>query len=147
MTIQRRWVKRYMGAVQDREALNNWPSNSSKQPCCRFCKRLLPKHTHVVAQLQEHFVNNPAHGTTNGLMHLIPQKCVASGGVPSKELAEAVEYYSGDLPHPRVFLLSMRFGQGSGNALMTPRNYQVVYLKSIVIVVEYNFPTSNLYYK
>ena len=59
--------------------------------------------SHVVAQLQECFVNNPAHGTTNGLMHLIPKKCVASGGVPSKELAEAVEYYSGDLPHPSVF--------------------------------------------
>ena len=59
--------------------------------------------SHVVAQLQEHFVNNPAHSTTNGLMHLILQKCVASGGVPSKELAEAVEYYSGDPPHSRVF--------------------------------------------
>ena len=36
-------------------------------------------------------------------MHRIPQKCVASDGVPSKELAEAVEYYSGDLPYPRDF--------------------------------------------
>lgn len=58
--------------------------------------------SHVVAQLQERFIDNPAHSTTNGLMHLIPQKCVASGGVP-KELAEAVEYYSNDLPYPRVF--------------------------------------------
>lgn len=59
--------------------------------------------SHVVAQLQERFVDNPAHSTTNGLMHLIPQKCVVCGEVPSKELAEAVKYYYDDLPHPHVF--------------------------------------------
>ena len=59
--------------------------------------------SHVVSELQDRFVNNPAHDTTCGLLQLLPQKCTASNGVLSKQLSEAVQYYSDDLPHPIAF--------------------------------------------
>ena len=56
----------------------------------------------MVVKLQERFINNPAHDTAYGLMHLTPQKCTVDDSVPPK-LTEAVEYYSDDLPHPIIF--------------------------------------------
>ena len=102
--------------------------------------------SHVVAQLQERFIDNPAHSTTNGLMHLSPKNVRLVVGCPKNWLKQ-LSTIPMTSHTPVFFLLSMRFGQGSGNALMTPRNYQVAFLKSTVIVVQYSFQTYNLYYK
>ena len=40
--------------------------------------------SHVVVQLQEHFIDNPGHDTTCGLMYLLPQKCIDEDGVPPR---------------------------------------------------------------
>ena len=59
--------------------------------------------SHVIVQLQERFIDNPAHDTICGLMYLLPQKCIDDDDVPPEQLTSTVEYYSDDLPHPLMF--------------------------------------------
>ena len=57
--------------------------------------------SHVVAELDERFVNNPAHEIALGLLYLLPMcsEVESEDGIP-KELSEAVDLYKDDLPHP-----------------------------------------------
>ena len=58
--------------------------------------------SHVVAEMEARFVDNPAHKLAIGLLYLLPTKCVSLSRdiiVPS-ELEEAVSI---DLPNPAMF--------------------------------------------
>ena len=57
--------------------------------------------SHIVAELEERFVNNPSQGIVTGLLNLLPTECVQvqqDAGIPD-DLASAVELFKGDLPH------------------------------------------------
>ena len=57
--------------------------------------------SHVISQLQDRFVDNPAHSTALSLLYLLPSKCIhlESGGTLQTELAQAANLYTEDLPH------------------------------------------------
>ena len=57
--------------------------------------------SHVVSQLEDRFVDNPAHSIALGLLHLLPSECVRveSDGILPTELAQAADLYKEDLPH------------------------------------------------
>ena len=54
--------------------------------------------SHVISQLEDHFVDNPAHSIALGLL---PCECVRveSGDILPSELAQAADLYKEDLPH------------------------------------------------
>ena len=61
--------------------------------------------SHVVAELEDRFVNNPTHTIVQGLFYLLPSQCVNlhnDGDLPA-ELNQAVEFYKHDLPHSVMF--------------------------------------------
>lgn len=61
--------------------------------------------SHIVAELEERFVNNPSQGIVTGLLNLLPSECVQveqDAGIPD-DLASAVELFKGDLPHDVMF--------------------------------------------
>ena len=61
--------------------------------------------SHVVAEMEARFVNNPAHKLAIGLLYLLPTKSVSLSHdivVPS-ELKEAIQFFSSDLPNTVVF--------------------------------------------
>ena len=58
--------------------------------------------SHVVAEMEARFVNNPAHKLAIGLLYLLPTKCMSLSLVPS-ELKEAIQFFSSDLPNPVRF--------------------------------------------
>ena len=61
--------------------------------------------SHVVSQLEDRFVNNPAHKSAIGLLNLLPSECVKlpdNSEIPP-ELAEVVSTYDIDLPNPSMF--------------------------------------------
>ena len=61
--------------------------------------------SHVVAEMEARFIDNPAHKLAIGLLYLLPTKCVSLPCdviVPS-ELEEAVRFFSLDLPNPVMF--------------------------------------------
>ena len=57
--------------------------------------------SHVISQLQQTFVDNPAHSIALGLSCLLQSKCInlESGGTLPSELVQAAIIYTGDLPH------------------------------------------------
>ena len=61
--------------------------------------------SHVTAELEDRFSNNPSHGIVLGLLHLLPNECLnlEDGNSVPPELAEAVDLYRGDLPHTVMF--------------------------------------------
>ena len=64
--------------------------------------------SHVVAELQERFMEDPIHGI--GLLHLLPAelcKLEVEDDVPA-ELALAVDFYESDLPHSVMFTMEYR---------------------------------------
>ena len=61
--------------------------------------------SHVVAEMEARFVDNPAHKLAIGLLYLLPTKCVSLSHdiiVPT-ELEEAVRFFGSDLPNPAMF--------------------------------------------
>ena len=61
--------------------------------------------SHVVAEIEARFVDNPSHKLAIGLFFLLPTKCVSLSQdmfVPS-ELEEAVKFFSDDLPNAVLF--------------------------------------------
>ena len=61
--------------------------------------------SHVIAELEERFVNNPSQDIVTGMLYLVPSECVKlddESGVP-KQLTEAVKLFSDDLPHAVMF--------------------------------------------
>ena len=58
--------------------------------------------SHVISQLEDRFVNNPAYSIALGLLYLLPKECVRveSDGILPTELAQAADLYKEDLPHP-----------------------------------------------
>ncbi len=61
--------------------------------------------SHIIAELEQRFVNNPSHEIAIGLLHLLPSECVQlddASGVP-EELTKAVESFNIDLPHSVMF--------------------------------------------
>ena len=57
--------------------------------------------SHVLAELEERFVNNPSLSVALGLLYLVPSECVLLGnvgGIP-EDLAKAVDLFESDLPH------------------------------------------------
>jgi hypothetical protein len=61
--------------------------------------------SHVIAELQERFVHNPAHDVTLGLLFLLPSECIHEeddAELPVK-LVETVKFYNDDLPYPQMF--------------------------------------------
>ena len=64
--------------------------------------------SHVVAELNTRFLDNPARGI--GLLHLLPSECCkqeVDDEIPP-ELAQAVDFYRSDLPHSVVFPVEYR---------------------------------------
>ena len=57
--------------------------------------------SHVLAELEERFVNNPSLSVALGLLYLVPSECVHLGFVGSipEDLAKAAELFKSDLPH------------------------------------------------
>ena len=55
--------------------------------------------SHIVTQLQDRFVDNPAQSIVLGLLYLLPKECVQVSSIPI-ELARTAEFYEDDLPHP-----------------------------------------------
>ena len=57
--------------------------------------------SHIVAELQDRFIDNPAQWITLGLLSLLPQSCTSeiTDELPA-ELTQVVDYYSDDVPHP-----------------------------------------------
>ena len=54
--------------------------------------------SHIVAELEERFVNNPSQGIVTGLLHLLPSECVQveqDAGIPDDH-ASAVELFKDD---------------------------------------------------
>ena len=69
--------------------------------------------SHVVSELEDRFVNNPAHKNATALLNLLPSECVKlpDDAVIPPELAEAVSTYDIDLPNPCINVL------GHGNKI------------------------------
>ena len=66
--------------------------------------------SHVVAELQDRFLDNPGHDIALGLLHLLPSECVSlemESDMPT-ELAIAADFYKDDLPHS--LMLPMEYG-------------------------------------
>ena len=61
--------------------------------------------SHVVAELEDKFSNNPSYRIPLGLLHLLPNECVnfEDGDSFPPELAEAVDFYRDDIPHTVMF--------------------------------------------
>ena len=57
--------------------------------------------SHVISQLEDRFVNNPAHSIALGLLYLLLSECVRveSDCILPTELAQAADLYKDDLPH------------------------------------------------
>ena len=57
--------------------------------------------SHVISQLEDRFVDNPAHSIALGLLYLLPSKCVCveSDCILPTEFAQAADLYKEDLPH------------------------------------------------
>lgn len=55
----------------------------------------------LISQLEDRFVNNPAHSIALGLLCLIPSECVGvqSDSILPIELAQAADLYEEDLLH------------------------------------------------
>ena len=61
--------------------------------------------SHVIAELEERFVNNPSQDIVTGLLYLVSSECVQledESDIP-EELTKAVELFWGDLPHAVMF--------------------------------------------
>lgn len=58
--------------------------------------------SHVVSELEDRFVNNPAHKHALGLLNLLPSECVK---LSDNAVAEAVSTYDIDLPNPSMLLI------------------------------------------
>ena len=61
--------------------------------------------SHVIAELEDRFLNNPSHRIALGLLYLLPNECASledGDSIPS-ELAEAVDLYGDDMPHAVMF--------------------------------------------
>ena len=61
--------------------------------------------SHVIAELEERFVNNPSQDIVTGLLYLVPSECVQlddESDIP-EELTKAVKLFEGDLPHAVMF--------------------------------------------
>ena len=56
---------------------------------------------HVISQLEDRFVDNPAHSIACGLLYLLPSECVhvECDGILPIELAQVADLYKEDLPH------------------------------------------------
>jgi hypothetical protein len=54
--------------------------------------------SHVISQLEDRFVDNPAHSIALGLLYLLPSECVRveNGGILPSELAKAADLYKED---------------------------------------------------
>ena len=52
--------------------------------------------SHVIRELEDRFVDNPAHSIALGLLHLLPSE---NDGTLPTELVQAADLYSEDLPH------------------------------------------------
>ena len=61
--------------------------------------------SHVVCELEDRFVNNPAHKNAVGLLNLLASECVnlPDDTVVPAELTEVVRTYTIDLPNPSMF--------------------------------------------
>ena len=62
----------------------------------------------VVAEIEKRFTDNPVHGI--GILSLLPSECCkheVGDNIPL-ELAQAVDFYQGDLPQPSVFSMEYR---------------------------------------
>ena len=68
--------------------------------------------SHVISQLEDRFVDNPAHSIALGLLYLLPSKCVCveSDCILPTELAQAADLYKEDLPHS--VMLSTEYNVG-----------------------------------
>ena len=66
--------------------------------------------SYVISQLEDRFVNNPAHSNALGLLYLLPRKCVRveSDGILPTELAP--DLYQEDIPHS--VMLSTEYNVG-----------------------------------
>ena len=86
--------------LSGRQAHRSNPSSTTPEEYYRIC--LL---SHVVAELEERFVNNPSQDIVTGLLYLVPSECVLleeESGIP-EALTRAVELFQGDLPHAVMF--------------------------------------------
>lgn len=90
--------------LSGRQIHRNNPPSSTPEDYYRIC--LYDEFlSHVVAELEERFVNNPSQSVVIGLLYLVPSECVRLGdeaGIP-EDLARAVELFKDDLPHPVMF--------------------------------------------
>ena len=55
--------------------------------------------SHVIAELEVRFVNNPSQSIVAGLLHLVPSECIQLGDAPDvpEDLTRAVEFFQGDM--------------------------------------------------
>ena len=60
--------------------------------------------SHIIAELEERFVNNPSQDIAIGLLYLVPSECVQldESDIP-EELTKAVELFGGNLSHAVIF--------------------------------------------
>ena len=58
--------------------------------------------SHVIAELEERFLDNQTQDVALGLLDLLPHECIKHDDLP-EHLNHIVEYYSDDLPHPLLF--------------------------------------------
>ena len=57
--------------------------------------------SHVLAELEDRFVDNPSFNVALGLLFLVPSECVRLGndGTIPDDLAKAIDLFKSDLPH------------------------------------------------
>ena len=86
--------------LSTRQVHRSNPPSSTPEEYYRIC--LYDEFlSHVLAELEERFVNNSSLGVALGLLYLVPSECVHLGFVGSipEDLAKAVELFKSDLPH------------------------------------------------
>lgn len=62
--------------------------------------------SHIIAELEERFVNNPSQDIVTGLLYLVSSECVQlydESEIP-EELTKAVELFESNLPHAFDFI-------------------------------------------
>ena len=78
--------------------------------------------SHVTRELEDGFVDNPAHSIALGLLHRLPSECVRveNDGTLPTELVQAADLYKEDLPHTVMnTVCGLRSGSNNMKAVLT----------------------------